>query len=157
MDAPESAGGGGATMVLAVRRILEAVGGRELEGNSSSTSSSVFQTCSDQYPGANTTVLLQCVSDQLENIYNENNDGGEGPWSSDLVSFLLTLSGALIFFMQTGFAMLCAGCVRLKNVQNTMMKNLVDAWGCGRILPDWVLVSVRGAVHNIRDDVRWEW
>ena len=98
---------------------------RILEGNSSTN---VFQTCNEQYPGANTTVLLQCVSDQLETIY-ENNDGGEGTWSPDLVSFLLTLSGALIFFMQTGFAMLCAGCVRLKNVQNTMMKNLLDACG----------------------------
>mmetsp|Transcript_58204 Transcript_58204/g.142303 ORF Transcript_58204/g.142303 Transcript_58204/m.142303 type:complete len:700 (+) Transcript_58204:470-2569(+) len=122
MDASESAGGGGATMML--RRILDAVVGRELERNSTS----VFQTCSEQYPGANTTVLLQCVSDQLESVY-ESNDGGEGPWSSDLVSFLLTLSGALIFFMQTGFAMLCAGCVRLKNLQNTMMKNLLDACG----------------------------
>jgi Ammonium Transporter Family len=28
-------------------------------------------------------------------------------------------SGAMVFFMQAGFAMLCAGCVRKKNVQNT--------------------------------------
>jgi ammonium transporter, Amt family len=31
--------------------------------------------------------------------------------------------------MQAGFAMLCAGCVQLKNVQNTMLKNLLDACG----------------------------
>jgi Amt family ammonium transporter len=29
--------------------------------------------------------------------------------------------------MQTGFAMVCAGCVRLKNVQNTLLKNVLDA------------------------------
>jgi len=31
--------------------------------------------------------------------------------------------------MQAGFAMLCAGSVRRKNVQNTMLKNLLDACG----------------------------
>jgi len=36
---------------------------------------------------------------------------------------------ALVFFMQAGFAMLCAGAVRTKNVQNTMLKNLLDACG----------------------------
>ena len=38
-------------------------------------------------------------------------------------------SGALVFFMQAGFAMLCAGSVRRKNTRNTMMKNLLDAAG----------------------------
>lgn len=42
-------------------------------------------------------------------------------------SFPYTL--ALVFFMQAGFAMLCAGAVRKKNVQNTMLKNLLDACG----------------------------
>ena len=31
--------------------------------------------------------------------------------------------------MQAGFAMLCAGSVRRKNTQNTMLKNLLDACG----------------------------
>ena len=31
--------------------------------------------------------------------------------------------------MQAGFAMVCAGAVRKKNVQNTMLKNLLDACG----------------------------
>ena len=34
-----------------------------------------------------------------------------------------------MFFMQAGFAMLCAGSVRRKNAQNTMLKNLLDACG----------------------------
>jgi Amt family ammonium transporter len=31
--------------------------------------------------------------------------------------------------MQAGFAMVCAGAVRRKNLQNTMLKNLLDARG----------------------------
>jgi len=31
--------------------------------------------------------------------------------------------------MQTGFAMICAGCVRVNNIQNTLLKNLLDACG----------------------------
>eukprot|EP00977_Amphora_coffeiformis_P002031 scaffold381_cov178-Amphora_coffeaeformis.AAC.20 len=42
---------------------------------------------------------------------------------------LLIYSAALVFFMQAGFAMVCAGAVRKKNVQNTMLKNLLDACG----------------------------
>lgn len=44
-------------------------------------------------------------------------------------SIALVLAGVLVFSMQTGFAMLCAGCVRKKNVQNTLLKNLLDACG----------------------------
>lgn len=42
---------------------------------------------------------------------------------------LLVYAAALVFFMQAGFAMVCAGAVRKKNVQNTMLKNLLDACG----------------------------
>merc|ERR1719223_1793449 len=37
--------------------------------------------------------------------------------------------------MQAGFAMLCAGSVRQKNVKNIMLKNLLDA--CGGALGFW--------------------
>lgn len=43
--------------------------------------------------------------------------------------FFLLFAGALVFSMQAGFAMLCAGSVRQKNVKNIMLKNLLDACG----------------------------
>ena len=44
-------------------------------------------------------------------------------------TFFLIFSGTMVFFMQAGFAMLCAGSVRQKNVKNIMLKNLLDACG----------------------------
>lgn len=41
----------------------------------------------------------------------------------------LIFCASLVFLMQAGFAMVCAGCVRKKNVQNTMLKNLLDVCG----------------------------
>jgi len=35
--------------------------------------------------------------------------------------------GALVFVMQLGFAMVCAGSVRRKNLSNTLLKNVLDA------------------------------
>jgi Amt family ammonium transporter len=53
--------------------------------------------------------------------------------SADIVAgvdtFFLLFAGALVFLMQSGFAMLCAGSVRQKNVKNIMLKNLLDACG----------------------------
>ena len=41
----------------------------------------------------------------------------------------ILISASMVFFMQAGFAMVCAGAVRKKNLQNTMLKNLLDACG----------------------------
>jgi len=54
---------------------------------------------------------------------------------SGLNVFFLLFAGSLVFFMQTGFAMLCAGSIRQKNVKNIMLKNLLDA--CGGALGFW--------------------
>jgi len=52
-------------------------------------------------------------------------------------TFFLLFGGALVFMMQSGFAMLCAGSVRQKNVKNIMLKNLLDA--CGGALGFWTV------------------
>ena len=50
--------------------------------------------------------------------------------------FYLIFAGALVYFMQTGFAMLCAGSIRAKNVKNVILWNLLDSCGGGLA---WVL------------------
>jgi len=93
--------------------------------SSFSSSGNIYNDCAASQQSEDgvdpTTLLLQCVSDTYQTIQSgrENN----------LRSFLLVTCGGMIFFMQTGFAMMCAGSVRLKNVQNTMLKNLLDACG----------------------------
>jgi len=61
--------------------------------------------------------LLQCIAGSLDDT------------NAGVNTFFLIYAASLVFFMQAGFAMLCAGSVRIKNLQNTMLKNLLDACG----------------------------
>jgi len=81
----------------------------------------IYQACQTLNPQGTDAELLECVANMFE-------DDQKARWD-DLKSFLLVFCGALIFLMQSGFAMVCAGAVRTKNVQNTMLKNLLDACG----------------------------
>ena len=65
--------------------------------------------------------MMDCVS----RAFQETRDTTD----TNVRDFFLVDAGALIFFMQAGFAMVCAGAVRQKNVQNTLLKNLLDACG----------------------------
>ena len=59
-------------------------------------------------------------------------DVGDG-----LNSFFLLFGGALVFMMQAGFAMLCAGSIRAKNTKNVILWNLLDS--CGGGLSYWAI------------------
>lgn len=83
--------------------------------------SDFFRSCQEDYPNATSIEIVECVSNSLESQQTSN--------ATEVQDFLFIISGALIFFMQAGFAVLCAGAVRIKNVQNTMLKNLLDACG----------------------------
>lgn len=83
--------------------------------------SSAFEVCTAQHGSDLSVELLQCVSDAA--------DAGRKDISSGLNSFFLIYAGALVFFMQLGFAMLCAGSIREKNVKNVLLWNLLDSAG----------------------------
>ncbi|KAL3823898.1 hypothetical protein ACHAXA_005480 [Cyclostephanos tholiformis] len=90
---------------------------------------STYQTCLSDLTALSingtttptTDALLLCIS----NTFDAANTGTE----NSIDTFFLLYAASLVFFMQTGFAMISAGCVRINNVQNTLLKNLLDACG----------------------------
>ena len=54
-----------------------------------------------------------------------------------VLSTLFHLQGALVYFMQTGFAMLCAGSIRAKNVKNVILCKF--SWMRFLSLSGWVV------------------
>jgi len=87
-----------------------------------STSSNTYELCSQSLdPNLSTDErqdhLIRCLANSLDATNNGIN------------TFYLIYAASLVFYMQAGFAMLCAGSVRIKNLQNTMLKNLLDACG----------------------------
>ena len=82
------------------------------------TSAEIFTACSEAGDGSD-RAYLECVTEHL--LVQDEKDRNFSR------TIYLIYSAALVFFMQAGFAMLCAGSVRKKNVQNTMLKNLLDA------------------------------
>jgi len=89
----------------------------------------VFEQCSKDYD-AETQIssLLKCLADTQEKRADS--------LASGIDTFYLIFAGALVYFMQTGFAMLCAGSIRAKNVKNIVLWNLLDS--CGGGLMFWI-------------------
>jgi len=94
------------------------------------TPQTVFQQCSKVSGDLNTNItgLVQCLADLQE--------AQTGSLASGVDTFYLIFAGALVYFMQTGFAMLCAGSIRAKNVKNIVLWNLLDS--CGGGLMFWI-------------------
>jgi hypothetical protein len=95
--------------------------------SSSSSADNLYATCAEQH--SNTTAdMLRCVTDVLTSQHQEDLELIKHNEEVNRDLYVL-YAAALVFFMQAGFAMLCAGAVRRKNLQNTMLKNLLDACG----------------------------
>mmetsp|Transcript_20632 Transcript_20632/g.37208 ORF Transcript_20632/g.37208 Transcript_20632/m.37208 type:complete len:691 (+) Transcript_20632:222-2294(+) len=89
----------------------------------------VFETCKLNNPDDGYEAL-ECVAKTLStNTETVNNRLDSLAAGVDI--FFLLFASIVMFTMQAGFAMLCAGSVRRKNVQNTLLKNLLDACGSG--------------------------
>mmetsp|Transcript_129887 Transcript_129887/g.193350 ORF Transcript_129887/g.193350 Transcript_129887/m.193350 type:complete len:538 (+) Transcript_129887:123-1736(+) len=89
----------------------------------------VFEACRLSNPDDGFEAL-ECVSQSLNKDMYTLNDRIDGI-AEGLNTFFLIFASVVMFLMQAGFGMLCAGSVRKKNVQNTMLKNLLDACGSG--------------------------
>jgi Amt family ammonium transporter len=76
-------------------------------------------------PDAVTQVCIDAVTGlaTVTTIADESGIGIE----TDVDVMWVLIAGILVFWMQAGFAMLEAGCVSEKNVQNILYKNLMDA------------------------------
>lgn len=80
----------------------------------------VYEQCYETHSGELNQVV-QCVAEWAESRQNKTltNTDYQFADANELRQWLLIICGALVFFMQTGFAMICAGCVRKKNMNNT--------------------------------------
>jgi len=78
--------------------------------------SNPYEACLSSGSTDSAESLARCLADQT------------GSFQRPSVGIILFVS-SLVFFMQAGFAMVCAGAVRKKNVQNTMLKNWLDLCG----------------------------
>ena len=80
----------------------------------------VYEQCYETH-GDELNLVVQCVAEWAENRQNRplTNEDYQFANTDELRRWLLIICGALVFFMQTGFAMICAGCVRKKNMNNT--------------------------------------
>ena len=94
-----------------------------IEATMAGLATDIYSTCNETFAGDQQEVL-KCVTSQLL-----IQDAADQEFSRTIY---LIFSAALVFYMQSGFAMLCGGSVRKINVQNTMLKNLLDAVSIGR-------------------------
>merc|ERR1719221_1438502 len=71
-----------------------------------------------------TSAELQAMTDRIE-VLKSNVATMTANYSESLDTIWMLLASLLVFFMHAGFSMLEAGCVRTKNAQNILAKNLI--------------------------------
>lgn len=91
--------------------------------------------CSSLVPEGSEAATLSDT--QLACAIHNTHAGTSAEMTTGLNVFFLLVMGTLVYFMQAGFAMLCAGSIRQKNVKNILFKNLLDA--CGGALGFWTV------------------
>eukprot|EP00592_Proboscia_alata_P018946 CAMPEP_0194402104 /NCGR_PEP_ID=MMETSP0176-20130528/757_1 /TAXON_ID=216777 /ORGANISM="Proboscia alata, Strain PI-D3" /LENGTH=523 /DNA_ID=CAMNT_0039199209 /DNA_START=102 /DNA_END=1673 /DNA_ORIENTATION=- len=90
-----------------------------------------YLSCKSSMPNGTTDDILGCVALGLEKKFASESTR----MALAIDRCFLIYAASLMFFMQAGFAILCAGSVRRKNVQNTLLKNLLDS--CGAAIGYW--------------------
>ena len=107
---------------------------------------SLIDSCVETHGADFSVNLLECVHDGSQAVstnravgimpkffYCSHNCSTLIQARDDLISgvdtFYLLYAGSLVFFMQIGFALLCAGSIREKNVKNVLLWCLLDSSG----------------------------
>jgi ammonium transporter, Amt family len=121
------------------------------------STSNFFQTCSLEVSATSTSgsndttiAILSCIAEQLQREV----EAKDALINEATRALLLVFCGALVFVMQAGFAMLCAGCVRKKNVQNTMLKNLLDACGAAFAFFVFGYAFAFGGIYDVNNPIK---
>jgi Amt family ammonium transporter len=83
---------------------------------------------------------LQKTLGNARRLQDRSSSAAEGDinWQAPMTHVWLLICGALVMFMQAGFALVESGSCRARNVQNILMKNMCDVcvgtlswWACG--------------------------
>eukprot|EP00980_Cylindrotheca_fusiformis_P014500 scaffold3875_cov123-Cylindrotheca_fusiformis.AAC.20 len=87
----------------------------------------IFEECRIENPDDGFDAL-ECVSNCMRGAM-AGLDSKVDSLADGVDVFFILFASVIMFIMQAGFSMFCAGCVRRKNVLNTLLKNFLDACG----------------------------
>ena len=85
----------------------------------------IYTQCAQDNPNSAEGLLVCLTASAIQ--YNEADQKSIMLNNRIVRNATVLFCGALAFFMQAGFAMVCCGAVRKKNLQNTMLKHRADS------------------------------